>query len=80
MSEQNAYISIILTNVRSKKGHIFEKKKFLSVSRFGAKKKPKRAKKSQKFSKKAKLQYGTLIEEHDLPSKIFAIFTTLSIS
>ena len=45
MSEQNAYISIILTNVRSKKGHIFEK-----------------------------------IEEHDLPSKFFAIFTTLSIS
>ena len=40
----------------------------------------KKAKKSQKFSKKAKLQYGTLIEEHDLPSKIFAIFTTLSIS
>ena len=48
MSEQNAYISIILTNVRSKKGHIFEKKKILSVSRFGAKKKPKRAKIFQK--------------------------------
>ena len=34
------------------------------------KKQPKKAKKSQKISKKAKLQYGTLIEEHDLPSKI----------
>ena len=29
----------------------------------------KKAKKSQIFSKKAKLQYGTLIEEHDLPRK-----------
>ena len=63
MSEQNAYISIILTNVRSKKGQIFEKKCFQIWSQ-------KKAKKSQKFSKKAKLQYGTLIEEHDLPSKI----------
>ena len=77
MSEQNAYISIILTNVRSKKGHIFEKKFFFKCFQIWSQKK---AKKSQKFSKKAKLQYGTLIEEHDLPSKIFAIFTTLSIS
>ena len=63
--------------LEAKKVTYLKKKYFLSVSRFGAKKK---AKKSQKFSKKAKLQYGTLIEEHDLPSKIFAIFTTLSIS